>query len=86
MNTQTMTCQHVCVGTRFLLSHRFGCIEYYFGFERGAALVLRRKGGHYIGEVTDVMENGFELTIHILNKNVTIHIDFTETQLVSTNQ
>lgn len=86
MNMQTMGSQHVRVGTRFLLTHRFGSIEYYFGFERGAALVIRRKGGHYIGEVTDVMENGFEVTTHILNKNVTIHIDFAEIELVSINQ
>lgn len=86
MNNQTMNSDHVCIGTRFSLKHRFGSIEYYFGFERGAALVLRRKGGHYIGEVTDVIESGFEITTHILNKDVNVWVGFDEVELISIDQ
>lgn len=74
----TMSSKYVCVGTKFSMPHQYGHANYYFGFEHGRSLVVRRKGGHYIGDVTDITDEGFELTVWLLNKKASVFVKYDE--------
>lgn len=66
--------EKVRTGTRFCIDHKYGLIEYYFGFERGHDLIVRRKGGHYVGDVTCIADTWFEVSVWILDKVATVTI------------
>lgn len=76
--TIIMSRQYVGVGTKFSMALKFGHSNYYFGFEHGRSLVVRRKGGQYIGDVTDITDEGFELTVWILGKKASAFIRYDE--------
>lgn len=78
----TMNKSLVVAGTRFYMNYKYGGMQYYFGYERGVDLVLRRKGGHYIGDITNVTEDGFEVTVWILKRSASVFISYSEIEYV----
>lgn len=70
--------KHVVVGQRFYMPGNYGNIPYYFGFEHGKNLVVRRKNGHYIGEVTEVTDEGFKVTLWIMRKEASVFVRYDE--------
>lgn len=70
-------------GTRFRMNDEYGGIKYYFGYERGKDLVIRRKGGHYIGDVTNFNEAGFQVTTWIMKQPASVWIPYSDVEYVT---
>ena len=77
-----MSIDNVKAGTRFYMENEFGKLQYYFGWEHGKALVLRRKGGQYIGEITSFNDEGFEVSVWILKKQASVFVRYEEVTYV----
>lgn len=86
MPTLPMTKDKVKAGTRFYVPDQYGSIQYYFSYCRSNQLQVCRKGGHHIGYVREVLEDGFYLSTYILRREAAVFIAYTELEYFEPNK
>lgn len=72
----------VKVRNRFLLEDRYGFTEFYFSYNKTNQLQIMRKGGHHIGLVREVLEDGIYVSVWILYKEASVFVPYSEMQFV----
>jgi len=77
-----MTKDNVHAGIRFYMPDQYGRIQYYFSYCRSNQLQVCRKGGHHIGYVREVLEDGFYVSTYILRKEAAVFIAYSETEYI----
>ena len=72
----------VKTSTRFYLQDKYGKTEFYFGYKRTNQLQVVRKGGHYIGDVREILEDGIYVSVWILYKEAAVFIPYSEMEFI----
>jgi len=79
---RTMTSEDVKAGRRFYHKDDYRSMEYAFRKQFGKHLSLLRGSHKNIGEITGIFEDAFQLTIWLMNQEVSVLIPYSECLII----
>lgn len=79
---RTMTSVDVKAGRRFYHKDDYRSQEYAFRKQFGRHLTLMRGSNRNVGQITGIFEDAFQLTIWLMNQEVSVLIPYTECLII----